>query len=353
MYNHTTKIFSASSIGNTHLAKQVPNQDSVDSWIAPDGIHFCVALSDGHGSPAHPLSQYGSRFAVAISLQVFKENFQSDPSRIDASNLFQQVISRWTDECIAHYSEQDPEQSVVQGSPLKLYGATLCIAYSSGDSISVASLGDSTVYFRNHSGLYARFLIHDESPGESTYSLCQAEPLRHLDVLHIPYSSGLLVLSTDGIIKSLRTSSDYALIADYYLSLLTTNSSPEHISADLESQLDSFSREGSGDDCTMALVYVLPDTRLSDTSIAPTSDQLPKSNQLTTRGRANSKKKVTLLPVVLLTPLVLLVITLLPLSLILNRPLRNQILSFYRNSLCSNQLKPAQTQSPPLLIKGQ
>jgi len=353
MTHSLTQIFARSSIGNTHLAKKVPNQDAVDFWIAPDGFHFCVALSDGHGSSAHPLSQFGSSFAVEASLQVFKQNFQTDPSRLDASNLFQQIISKWSDKCIAHYSEQDPEQFALQGTPLKLYGATLCIAYVAGDSISIASLGDSTVYFRNHSGLYSRFLIHDESPGEATFSLCQSEPLRHLDVSHIPYSSGLVVLSPDGIIKSLKSSSDYALIADYYLSLLTSNSSPEHITADLESQLDSFSREGSGDDCTMALVYIPPDTRLSETSTVLTTDQLPLSKQLTTRKRTNSKKKVPQPPVILLTSVVLLLITLLPLSLILNSPLRNQILSFFRNSLCSSQNNPAQTQSQPLLIKGQ
>ena len=73
-----TRIFVASSIGNTHIAKETANQDSVESWIAPDGIHFCVAISDGHGSSTHPYSEFGSQFAVAISIQVYKEAFERD-----------------------------------------------------------------------------------------------------------------------------------------------------------------------------------------------------------------------------------------------------------------------------------
>lgn len=353
MSEKSTKIYVGSSIGNTHVAKQTPNQDAVVSWIAPDGIHFCVAISDGHGSSAHPYSEYGSKIAVATSLDVYKEIFGNGTSSIVPLDLFQRIITRWSAQCIAHFTEQISGNDSHKDSILKLYGATLCIVYVSGDSICIASLGDSTVYFRNHSGHFSKFLIHDDSPGEATFSLCQSNPLLYVEITNIPYSSGLIVISTDGIIKSLKSAADYALIADYYLGLLKNDCSTTQLSNDLTSQLESFSRDGSGDDCTLAMVYLPADPRLDGTATIHSDKTHAHLEISTPKIPSASKKKISTHAVAILSLTSLFVLTALLFTLKLYSPIRNHLLFLIRSSLCSEALSPRQTQNLMLQAKGQ
>ena len=353
MINKLTKIYAGSSIGNTHIAKQSPNQDSVGSWVAPDGVHFCVAISDGHGSAAHPYSEYGSKFAVASSLDAYKELFEHEPSNLDPLDLFQRIISSWSAQCIAHFAEQNLEVDTLKDSVLKLYGATLCIAYVSGDTISVVSLGDSTAYFRNHSGHYSKFLIHDDSPGEATFSLCQSNPLSRVEVVHIPYSSGLIILSTDGIIKSLKCSADYVLIADYYMDLLKTNCSDIQLFDDLSAQLESFSRDGSGDDCTLALIYIPALTCFNEIPSLPLVDTLGDFEEYSSEKPFPFKKKVSTLTVRLLLMTGLLLSMAILASVILYSPIKNHLLFLIRSSLCSKEPNPVQPQNLMLQLKRQ
>jgi len=348
-----TKIYFGSSIGSTHIAKQTSNQDAVGSWIAPDGVHFCVAISDGHGSSAHPHSEYGSKLAVTITLEVYKEFFDQGLVSVDPIILFQRIITRWSAGCIEHFSEQISGENTPKDSILKLYGATLCITYVSGDSISIGSLGDSTVYFRNHSGHFSKFLIHDDVPGEATFSLCQTNPLAHVEVIHIPYSSGLIVLSTDGIIKSLKSAADYALIADYYLGLLNTDCPATQLSADLTSQLESFSRDGSGDDCTLAMVYIPVDKKF-DRSSKSAPDKLHEYSEEYPLKIASGYKKKLLVPItkpLLLTSL-LFIIALLSIVILYN-PIKKHLLHLTRSTLCSKVLLPGQHQNLNRLVVGQ
>ena len=345
-----TKIYKGSSIGNTHIAKQNPNQDAVDSWIAPDGVHFCVAISDGHGSSAHPFSEYGSKFAVAISLEVYKESFESGIQSLEPLGLFEIIITRWAAQCIAHFSEQSTRDDILHDSILKLYGATLSVAYVSGDSISIASLGDSTVYFRNHSGHFSNFLIYDDSPGEATFSLCQSNPLSRVEIKHIPYASGIIVLSTDGIIKSLKSPADYALIADYYLGLLNTDCSPTQLSADLSSQLVSFSRDGSGDDCTLAMEYIPADTRLNCATKMVSDEKYAHLENSSSKIPPASKKKFSMDVYPLLSVITLLLITAILSTVILYNPLKNHLLLLIRASFCIKA--PYHDQPQKLLIQA-
>lgn len=353
MSQSPTKIFLGSCIGNTHLAKQTPNQDAVASWIAADGIHFCVALSDGHGSSAHPYSEYGSKFAVASALEVYKEILDVSSSNPDPIEFFRKIISRWVDQCMAHFSERDSEGLNTHGSPLRLYGATLCVVYVLGDSICIASIGDSTVYYRNHSGRFAKFLIHDETPGEATFSLCQSNPLAKLEVVHLPYSSGIILLSSDGIIKSLNSSSDYALIADYYLGLASTNSSLDQISSDLDSQLQSFSRDGSGDDCTLAMIYIPADTRLSSFSSTSSSNPEPFIVREPFNTSNTRKKKVHFRLSIILVPMLILLAITAFLTVGLQNRIKQYLMNLIQKSLCSIESTPPQPLKPLVLTKSQ
>jgi len=334
------RIYAQSRIGNTHISKSLPNQDSVRFWISPDSHHFCIAISDGHGSSSHPYSDVGSRFAAEIAIDTYQSNYVNSVSSLDPENFFKLVLERWTQECIAYHKQTYQSQDSSESPNLKLYGATLCVVYVCGDTIAVSSVGDSNVYYRNHSGLVSGFLINDDSYGEATFSLCQPNALSHLETKYIPYSPGIIVASTDGIIKSLKSSEDYALIPNYYLSLVANSQVDDaQINADITSQLDQFSKNGSGDDCTLALVLI--PSSLQATEVVEIEKQGATSNQLkniysglTASNNSLKKKKGStyLLPLVLLTAAMsLLLVILTPVAY---RPLRNHFLYLIRTSLC-------------------
>jgi serine/threonine protein phosphatase PrpC len=312
-----------------------------------------VAISDGHGSSAHPHSEHGSKFAVAISLEAYKEILVHDPSSLDPIDLFQKIITKWSAQCISHYSQYISGDDTTDESVLKLYGATLCIAYVAGDSITVGSLGDSTVFFRNHSGHFSKFLIHDNSPGESTFSLCQSNPLSRVEVVHIPYSSGIIVLSTDGIIKSLKSSADYELIADYYLGLLNSDCPSAKFSADLTSQLESFSRDGSGDDCTLAMVYIPQDPKLDANTKVLNGPPHAHVDNSPSKTLPALKKKVSASVVTRVTLTFLLLITILLAAVVLYNPIKNQLMLLIRSTLCSKDLDRGQPPNLLIQVQGQ
>jgi len=334
----STQIFSKSVVGNAHIAKGMPNQDSVRAWIAHDGIHFCIAISDGHGSSSHPFSDVGSKFAVDVSIEAYKFNYDNEESKLNPSSLFGKVISEWSDQCINHYNQQGLGNSISEESILKLYGATLSIAYVCKDTISLGSIGDSTVFARNHSGLFSQFLIHDESPGEATFSLCQANAINYLEVKHIPYASGIILLSTDGVIKSLKKTSDYALIADYYLKLISSAENESSVSDDLTAQLNSFSRDGSGDDCTLAIVYIPGVEIRSDASTLTRSKGDHPTYLPVTSSNIKDKKKLVPRLVFPLSGILALLLIALYTNSIGYKPILNQFQKLIKASFCQKSL---------------
>ena len=350
------RIYAQSAIGNTHLAKHLPNQDSYHFWAAPDSHHFCVAISDGHGSSSHPHSDVGSSVAVSIATTLYQSFYQDNIKLLEPYKFFESILQQWSSECNAHYKSNYPDSVASSSSILKLYGATLCVIYVCGDTISIASIGDSTVFFRNHTGLVSGFLVHDDSPGEATFSLCQASALSHLESKHIGYSPGIIVASTDGVIKSLKTSDDYALIADYYLNITSgVDVDESKVNDDLSSQLQDFTVNGSGDDCSLALVLIpspLSRRSLVDHSPESTHRQSILSRLSLLDYNQDKKKPLRHLPIVFLaTPsiLLLLVFLILPIS----HSFKNHLRFLMKSSLCTISLDQSTLPHPIPLLNHQ
>ena len=354
MTNSSLRIYAQSAIGKSHISKKLPNQDAFRFWSAPDSHHFCVAISDGHGSSSHPYSDVGSTIAVDIATELYQLNYLAGIKSLDPKVFFDSILQRWSSECLACHQSSHPDSNLSSSSILKLYGATLCLIYACGDTISIASIGDSTVYFRNHTGLVSDFIIHDDSPGEATFSLCQSDALSHLEVKHISYSPGIIVASTDGVIKSLKISKDYSLICDYYLSLaLESDVNDSTLTEDLNNQLQDFSANGSGDDCTLAIVLIpspLVSLYANDLDSEASRPPLSSSGTPSTDSSLNKKKLLLSLRSAIKVTLTLLFLTFL-LGLLTYKPFKNRVLSLIRSSLC---IKSPDQMSPPqalLLLK--
>jgi len=262
-------ILHSSVIGNTHIRKKLPNQDSADSWISPKGDAWIAVIADGHGSSGHPYSDIGSKLATKITVNNYQSFYNNSTSTntigVDLINFkhdfFLKILNEWRRDCMLDYESKHPQgtskkaELLSDSQILRLYGSTICYVYKLSDSIIISTLGDSSVFVRNESGLISHLLFNDESPGESTNSLCQKNP--EVDIEHqiIFDSNNFILISTDGIIKSLDNTNEFHKIADYYYKLISSSSSDSKIINDLNEQLDYFSKNGSGDDCTALLIY--------------------------------------------------------------------------------------------------
>ena len=255
-----------SVIGNSHRIKGTENQDFGDSWIDKETGHWALAIADGHGSSSHPYSQAGSRLAVKAALGSIKQALnESDSDVVNyksfASEIYGNILSLWEELVLADYSELHSDADTateITSDILIKYGTTLCFSFGLYDLILVASIGDSDVFWRNQSGLTRSFNIFSQAAddvGEATHSLCSKNSMRMLSVtaIQVP-QGGTFLFGTDGIKKSIPDENSLSQLLDYYHDL-SYNEFPK-VKEDLKEQLNELTVNGSGDDCTLAILHI-------------------------------------------------------------------------------------------------
>ena len=85
------RICSASVRGNSHVLRDIPNQDSSCYKFSSSKGSWAAAIADGHGSSAHPKSDIGSRIAVQCAVDVllgYLESNVADSIDLRATSMF-------------------------------------------------------------------------------------------------------------------------------------------------------------------------------------------------------------------------------------------------------------------------
>jgi len=326
------RIYAQSVVGNTHVHRNIPNQDSHAVFIddVNDG-QWIVAIADGHGSNIHHLSNIGSSLAVQACLQeiqkfkskIIGSNLVTDNYSIDdiKDQLAPLIVERWR-----ALAEHDFNERRFQGLsddpgniPLHVfYGTTLAFAFRFNSDIILGSIGDTDGFWRSTSGLNRHHSLLGESiidVGEETYSMCQKNATNYFKFNSIPASiSGTMILATDGVKKSLSGEHAIDQLLDYYHHMC--ESDPESISGDLQAQLTALTTEGSGDDCTAIIIHLPEDPShkeeittsdkvKGETTYFHSSGDENKGIDLHDQQTATSKKKSPLLPDQLILVLVI------------------------------------------------
>ncbi len=266
----------ASRTGASHRRAGRPCQDAVlcRELRDPQGQPVMVmAVADGHGGSRYWRSEVGSRLACAVALDAVQGALASGPpgggdggageaadgergwSRWLERELPEAIQRRWLAEVEAHW-HSDPGEGGFE--PL-LYGSTLGLVVMTARWWGHTGLGDWDLVRVEADGR-ARLLQEENEPvalGEATCSLCQpqaADLFARRAALH-PITTGddafALVLCTDGIRKSCATDADFLTLAAW-LARCGSTAEPEE-AASLPEALDRISREGSGDDVTVAI----------------------------------------------------------------------------------------------------
>ena len=258
----------ASRTGAAHRRAGRPCQDALlcGELRSADGQPVMVmAVADGHGGRRYVRSDVGSRLACERALVEVQRTLgerplgggegEADWSRWLERELPAAIERGWLEAVEAHWREEPGEGPFL---PL-LYGSTLGLVVMTARWWGHTGLGDWDLVRVEADG--RPLLIEEESetiaPGEATCSLCQPQAAslfaRRASLHPIAPDDGdfALVLCTDGIRKSCATDADFLTLAAW-LARSGAEPAAEGTGA-LPAALDRISREGSGDDVTVAI----------------------------------------------------------------------------------------------------
>ncbi|AFY30243.1 serine/threonine protein phosphatase [Cyanobium gracile PCC 6307] len=256
----------ASRTGAAHRRAGRPCQDAVlcRELRGLEGQPVMVmAVADGHGGRRYRRSEVGSRLACETALAAVQgglaarslDGGEEGWSRWLERDLPEAIQRGWLEAVAAHW-QSDPGGG---GFEALLYGSTLGLVVMTPRWWGHTGLGDWDLVRVEADG-QARLLEEEDEPtalGEATCSLCQpraASLFARRAGLH-PLDGGAadfaLVLCTDGIRKSCATDGDFLTLAAW-LARGDGEADPE-AAGTLAAALDRISREGSGDDVTVAI----------------------------------------------------------------------------------------------------
>lgn len=259
----------ASRTGAAHRRAGRPCQDAVLCRELRDleGQPVMVmAVADGHGGRRYRRSEVGSRLACETALAAVQGALAARP--LDAGeegwrrwlerDLPEAIQGGWLEAVAAHW-QGDPGEG---GFEALLYGSTLGLVVMTPRWWGHTGLGDWDLVRVEADG-QARLLEEENEPtalGEATCSLCQPRAAslfaRRAGLHRLDGGAGdfALVLCTDGIRKSCATDGDFLTLAAW-LARGDGEADPE-AAGTLSAALDRISREGSGDDVTVAVARV-------------------------------------------------------------------------------------------------
>jgi len=268
-----------SRCGASHQRRSVPCQDASlsASLRSADGLPVgLMAVADGHGGSRYWLSDVGSRLACELAIQLASQDLARQPleeGRADqlqavqrwlAAELPGRIVAAWQEAIQADWQGRElPPQH--QGEPFspQAYGSTLALVVLTPNWWGHTGLGDWDLVLlcNDQPDRIISQELDDGLQGEATESLCLARASSCFAARTAVYSltgeqrqACGLVLTTDGVRKSCAADGDHLALSRYLLEEAQPGQARAAGSTErLDASLDRISRDGSGDDVSVAL----------------------------------------------------------------------------------------------------
>lgn len=270
--------------GHSHIKSGLVNQDYHWRLVRRD-CAFCAA-ADGHGGRKYVRSREGAERAVlafanaVLPLRDKSEKELSDPRLIASirDSLGKDIHQNWLELVDDHRArtpldaaerralegtvKADALREVVEEDGLTVkpvcYGTTLLGVVLTRSVYIFVQLGDGDFLQVDDSGAVSRVIPKSETQiANETESLCMPNAWSHFRVrIERPatFSPQLLMLSTDGYSNSFASDDAFFKTATDYLELIKKGGA-DRIGKSLREWLSQTSRDGSGDDITVAILY--------------------------------------------------------------------------------------------------
>ena len=254
-------------IGDSHVKKGIVCQDSSGTVVRD---RFAIAVvADGHGSAKHFRSDVGSRIAIKITAGIiekymdrpdFQEQFRQHPEFIIAQ-MEKQILMKWREAVEEFHRENPLTEEEKKKVPEKkaaglrvpvIYGSTLLAAVMTEDFSFGLVLGDGGFVVLDQEGKLYIPVEDQNAHANYTSSLCNTDAVHYFEHWFTEEQMQALFVSTDGLYKSFASEEDFL---KYHGLLSKMFDDPERTLKSLERNFEKRTREGSGDDISIAMVY--------------------------------------------------------------------------------------------------
>ena len=267
--------FHSTVIGDSHVKKGIVCQDSSGTYVCD---RYAVAVvADGHGSAKHFRSEVGSQIAVQITLGLrnkymrrdnFPEQFKKHPNFI-LKQMEKQILMKWR-EAIQAYQSANPftEEELLKVPEDKrdhiniptVYGSTVLVAVMTDEFSFGLVLGDGGFVVLEEDG-DAYIPIEDKnSRANYTSSLCNTNAYKYFEHWYTRERPKAMFVSTDGLFKSFASESDFL---KYHGLLAQMFGNQDRMSRSVKKNFERRTRDGSGDDISIAMVYHTDQTAIT------------------------------------------------------------------------------------------
>ena len=270
--------------GASHLRAGIPNQDSIlQMRESGRSLPLILSVADGHGSPKCFRSDFGSLFAVKKSAQTVGEFLDERRGRFDAAEieskgkayLPKEFVKKWR-KTVEYHLKNNPftedefkkleeksgvnARKLIEENPLLAYGTTSLTVAMEEDFIIYLQLGDGDILNVSKAGEVTKTLPEDARLlANETTSMClpKAENDFRFFVQKISAeaSPAMILLSTDGYLNSFADEAGFFQAGTDILNMLAAENGFEAVSENLKSWLEEATKMGSGDDCTVGVIY--------------------------------------------------------------------------------------------------
>ncbi len=277
------QCFGSSVQGERHRKVGQMNQDALH-WAPVSGRdrYVVMALADGHSDRPHVRSSTGANLAVYEASNVFRE-FLREHAQEQSADFFrdwlttklpQQISLEWSREVAADIQEtpfSDEEISAFSPDPDNLmmssrraYGTTLLVVATTKHFLMALQLGDGDLLQVDADG-HCTYLIEpeDDNLGPERASMGMSDAAQRFRHALIPLDNPddcpvLLLATSDGYSDSFPTTPEFLQVGSDYLQLLRHDGILD-VSQQLDKWLQQTTRDGSGDDITVGMMYRLDD----------------------------------------------------------------------------------------------
>ena len=270
--------------GASHIRAEIPNQDAI-LQVRESGRSLPIILSvaDGHGSPKCFRSDYGSRFAVKKSAQIVGEFLDERRGKFDLAEietkgkdyLPKEFVKKWrktveyhlknnsfTDEEFKKLEEKSGAgaRKLIEENPLLAYGTTSLTVAMEEDFVLYLQLGDGDILNVSETGEVTKPLPEDARLlANETTSMCLKDAEKDfrffVQKISSEQSPALVLLSTDGYLNSFSDEAGFFQAGTDILNMLATENGFGAVNENLKAWLEEATQMGSGDDCTVGIIY--------------------------------------------------------------------------------------------------
>lgn len=269
--------------GASHLRAGTPNQDSLLCVRESSrSLPIVLSLADGHGSAKCFRSDRGSRFAVKKSAYFLSEFLDERRGRFDSAEieskkdfLAEEFVKRWRETVEADlkaepFTEKEFEnleeksgaqaRKLVEDNPLLAYGTTSLTVAIEEEFVLYMQLGDGDILNISETGEVTKPLPEDARLlANETTSMCLPKAEKDfrffLQKISAEQSPQIIFLSTDGYLNSFADEAGFFQAGTDILQMLAGEGGFDTVSDNLKAWLEEATRMGSGDDCTVSIIY--------------------------------------------------------------------------------------------------